>query len=74
MNTLTYTFYQDISYRTSDGSFITLDFCSSQCGISIHDLRGALEELKELGFAVENENGIQITEKGKIEARSRWVD
>lgn len=66
--------FQDLSYRTSDGSFLSLDLCSSQTGISIHDLQGALEDLKELAFAIETEEGMQITEKGKIEARALWVD
>lgn len=70
----TKTLFQELTYRTADGSYLTLDHCSSQTGITIHDLQNSLEDLKELGYAIENENGMQITEKGRIEAAALWVD
>jgi hypothetical protein len=42
-------------------------------GISGWDLRAAVEDLKNSGFCIENEDGIMISDAGFNEAKSRWA-
>ncbi len=63
-------------FSNSDTSnrFITLYELETITGFDGYKLRGCVEDLKDIGFAVEEERGVQITGSGRDEAGTRWVD
>jgi biotin operon repressor len=63
-------------FHNSDlyNTFITNDELSTMTGLSVHELRSSIEDLKEAGYIIEDENGLQITACGKTEGGTRWID
>ncbi len=75
MRKITEQTFEEIYHNTdTQAAYCTYDELVTMTGIQVHELRGAVEDLKELGYVVENENGIQITGPGIAEAGTRWVD
>ncbi|MFW5808595.1 MAG: hypothetical protein ACOC2H_03075 [Spirochaetota bacterium] len=67
--------FEEIFHNTnSSDTYCTPGELETITGIPVHEIRSGIEDLKEKGYIVENENGIQITGPGITEARSRWID
>lgn len=66
--------FQLLYFNTDDDrKFITLDMLETLSGIEVAQIRKSLADLKEQGFAIEEERGVQITATGITEAGTRWV-
>lgn len=75
MKDATMKIFEEIFHNTNtSNSYCSYDELATITGQSVHTLRSAVEDLKEKGFVVENENGIQITGPGQTEAGTYWVD
>jgi hypothetical protein len=59
--------------RTGSGRFITLYELEIEFGMTGKDLTALLEDLKELEYVVEVDEGYGITDCGVNFGRSRWV-
>ncbi len=64
---------QFLYYRTGRDRFITLYELEIEFGMSGNDLSALLEDLKELEYVVEVDEGYGITDRGSNFGKSRWV-
>jgi hypothetical protein len=67
-------FRELFSHSDTSTTFLTFDELLTTTGMDGYILRGCVEDLKQMGFAVEDESGVQITGSGRYEAGTRWVD
>lgn len=64
---------QDLYQKDSDDPFITMTDFEIELGITGNSIRPLLEDLKELGYVVEHEEGFRITPNGINYCQSRWI-
>lgn len=75
MNSQTEIVFEEIFHNTdTESRYCTLSELETITGFSITRIRGSVEDLKLEGWVIEDEHGVQITESGMAEARTRWID
>jgi hypothetical protein len=64
---------QHLYHQTSNGGFLSLYQLEIAFGLSGGQLQAVLEDLKEEELVVESPSGFQISRKGILFGRTRWV-
>lgn len=73
MNRTTETVFQFLYDHTQGGAFVTTHELMGYTGLSENELRPHLEDLKDLLWCVEHEEGFQVTGLGLDEGGGRWA-
>ncbi len=73
MNIIKLNILQYLFHNTTEHVFTTMYEFEVNFGLSGSELRSLLEDLKDDGFVVENDEGFKISRDGVHFAKSRWV-
>lgn len=73
MNNQAISILQNLYHNTYDKTFITLEELEVLFGLSGFELRSYLEDLKDIGYVIEAEEGFQISDIGKNYGDRLWV-